>query len=290
MNYISKLSLDKEDKDVLDESNADSPKENDFETFSTQKQVRIKKCKKIKYDKILSLETELKLLIEELKKSANDINLLIKRNELITQIRLGLLTIYSDLQSLTRGQKNKLNKISKANDLALNQDLKEIFIAEFWIGNIDSVKLLYPHIENQITFEFLSNNIFQPLIFQTPKSQEHESKLRMVFDFLYQESSQYRYQFITNNKCILYKADNEKVYKSLLIRTCQQENLFAFKLLLVQGMNPNDIGILVNDVQIPVLFCIANIKKEGVRHAFFQEALKFGAHYTISNKLKELIN
>jgi hypothetical protein len=273
MEYILNSNLN--NKEAPAESEAETTKEQDSKTTPIQKQVKIKKHKQYEYDKILSLEIELNSLTNELQKSKNDISLLIKKSELVTQIRLMLLIISSDFPFLKLNQKNRLNQLSK--NLVFNQDLKKVFIEEFWKGNIEGVKLLYPHVERQITFMFLSENIFWPLVFRIPSSQEYESKLRIVFDFLYKESSEYRF-VLSNKRLLLYAKEGKCGLFSLLVHACHEGNLFAFKLLLEQGMNPNDTGLLIGEVHIPALFCISD-QEDSTRHVYLQEALKFGAHY-----------
>jgi hypothetical protein len=286
INHIEEYGLKKEEeeKKFLAENKACSTKKNSFKTphNKKQKEVKVKGPKNCEYDKILPLGIQLEALTKELQESPNDINLLIKKDEIAAEIRLSLLKISSDFESLKPNQKNILNTLSKNSEF--NQGLIEIFKIEFWKGNIEGVKLLYPHIESLINFGFLTDQIFLKLVTTIPNNEEHESKLKIVLDFLYQESSQYR--FILSSQWLwTANGDKEERYSSLLIMARQEENLFAFKLLLEHGMNPNDIGLLINNAQIPALFYITAINERKERCAYLEEALKFGAHYTCKSEL-----
>jgi hypothetical protein len=275
-------------KSKLEEKETPVEHEVEFSTESHQafppikRKEKLNAIKKSEYNNILSLEKQLNSLTKKLQESPNDINLLIEKDELIAQIRLNLLITSSKLADLKPAQKKKLNTLSK--NVKFDHDLLEVFQREFWEGNIEAVKLLYPRVENKINFSFLLDNIFLVLIETFPRNEEHESKLRMVLNFLYQESSTYHFLF-ANCQGLLFRCAGVDVRPSLLTLACSKKNLFAFKLLLEQGLNPNGIGLLIDNMEIPALFVIAEIElEEAKRQGYLEEALKFGAHYMCKPK------
>jgi hypothetical protein len=66
-------------------------------------------------------------------------------------------------------------------------DLLSIFTDHFWKGDIDAIKLLFPHLGHVITLDYI-REILLKLVSYQPNVDE-EKNLREVFNFLYENSA-----------------------------------------------------------------------------------------------------
>lgn len=245
------------------------------------------------YLELTKLDTELRTLKKALQKSPNEIKLLIKKDELVKNIQLKLLQHSSVLSTAKGSLKNILTNLQ--NFLKSNQTLLEIFEKEFWDGNIDVVQQIYPIVEHEITPGYIMREILLKLVRTNPRDKNHGTKLKAVFDFLNETSSIYRI-FISSRGTLLFKIPNVDMYYSLLVAACQVDNLFAFKLLLEHGISPNNMGVWINNIQVPALYLIVS-NSEPEKLIYLEEALKFGGHYlceieslSLDKKLMKTIN
>jgi hypothetical protein len=224
------------------------------------------------YENILQTYRKLTGLMHESKKSPSNIHILIAEHNLIKEIQLKILTLPSIISS---DKKEHLQKIINKIDLKNNTTrLKDIFVDRFWKGDLESIKLIYPFIEHSLDYEFYGFEIIHKLLTYIPSSDREETKLKSVFDYVYRKSEFFKYNF--HNQIIsLYLCNG--FYYSILSFTLILDNLFAFKLILEYGANPNSPGMLIGNIEIPATYLIALFKNP----EFIQEAIKHGAHYSI---------
>jgi hypothetical protein len=229
------------------------------------------------YMDILNSQQILINLTNRLKKSPTHIRLLIEQHEFIKEIQLKILTVSS---FITLDQKNNLQKMIKALDLKNNiNHLQEIFIDQFWKGELESVKLIYQSIGHLRSFT-CEYNIYNALPEFKPDSKAHEQKFKATFDFLYKNSVFLKTHFDSQHVIMYFSMDEYTAITSALVRASLNNNLFIFKLLLEYGINPNSIGMIIGNIQTPAIYPIAS----EARPEFIQEAIKHGAHYSLETE------
>jgi hypothetical protein len=207
-------------------------------------------------------------------KTPEDISDLIKEHELMKSIQLKILTTSS---FITSEQKNKLQKLLKTLDLKGNiTRLRDVFKQQLLAGDLENVKLLFSSISHLLDLNFYISEIYSRLLGFIPESDQDEEKLKSVFDFLYKKSESFKALFHSQLVIMGQTDETDTIKRSTLIFALLNKNFFVFKLLLEYGASPNEIGLIVGNIQIPAIYLIAAFGTT----EFIQEAIKYGAHYS----------
>jgi hypothetical protein len=229
-------------------------------------------------DYITSQENNLKKLNSEIENTPHEVHLRIHREETVKNLQLSLLK-FSNFISFT--QKHNRKRLDALSDfLDKDEGLLDVFIKEFWLCNLNAVQELFPHIQHCLSGIILCK-ILPGLINFYPSNEEIKIKLKKVFDFLYQNSGQYRFLVSIG---LLLKWEVSELCTSLLFAACTKKNLFAFNLLLEHGAHPNSVGLFIDNIQIPAIYLITLNADSLETMPYLELALKHGGHYTVKPK------
>lgn len=229
------------------------------------------------YTELKKLSEQLKLIDKKLKSNPNDIESLLGQHETLNTIKLKLLEFSFWMSSFKGPYRDLINNLQAR--IAKQKDILSIFKNEFWQGNLEAVKSLYPHIEQQISMDFILHDIIFELLNKKPKS-DLATKIEAVFAFLRHSSAIYRY-IINPQAQFMWSDKNRRYATSILIKACESNNLFAFELLLKQGMNPNALGAIIDSLQVPAFYLITLHAHSCKKIKYMKLALEFGAHYSV---------
>ena len=242
-----------------------------------QKEASVKYASK-KFDEIKMAQEELFTLSLKITQSPQDIDLLLEQYNRINDLKLNLLLLSSLTKHLNSHQKKWIDHLDQS--IENNKQLIDTFFQYFWKGNLDAVEKIFPYVEHLIQPNYIMEEILFKLVYCIPDNPEHEINLIKVFNFLYEQSS--HYQFIVHSATTLFSLEKEnKTFLSFLTLACRENNIFAFKLFLEQGMHPNNPGMIVGKLQMPAIFIITTLRNEEQKTPFLKLAFEFGAHYKV---------
>lgn len=204
----------------------------------------------------------------------SEVSQVINRCRKTKEIQLQLLALSAKFNLIPEKDRTQLNDLLIA--LEIDANLLPLFKKVFWEGNVEAVKELYSYIEDRLDFKFFIKDIFTKFI-ESPPNKEQEPAFTAVFNFLYKKSPNYR--SMVKSSFLLPGAD---YFYSLLASAAYHDNLFAFKLLLEHGANPNGIGAIVNKVKIPNIFVlnILMMTPTPVKLIYLELLIEAGATYT----------
>lgn len=187
---------------------------------------------------------------------SHGVELTVKQFSIINEIQVKLVCISNFFDSLTKKQQGRLNSLCE--EVASVEIPTQLFLAEFWRGNLENVVKLYPHVAQAMSWNFIVEILYK-LCETIPKTEEEQRKLKAVFDFMYENSSCYRWTLNSQNrKLFVHHVPTDdlsiKFTKgSLLTYACCDRNPFAYELLLQHGANPNGISHVRDAMAIPEL-------------------------------------
>ncbi len=238
-------------------------------------------------DRAIILVEEIKVLMEQLKplaktKKVLDASELILR-ETLKQTTNEKLIELAFLSSITKENNAYLEQVTKA----LNKipPLLESFKCSVELGELERVTQLYPYVQHENLKPIFYNLIFKKIVQSTKEELE---KVIKIARFFYEKSIYYR-TCMQNSNLIYMEMSNYKV--SLLFHAFLEINYLAFELFLEQGLDPNGIGIIFEDVTCSVMNAIifmmnaSSSESMDARYIqYIEKLLSFGA--LVDNKTR----
>lgn len=250
-----------------------APAEQTAELVSSAKN-RFKSETNVKRTKLVEMIEEGKTQLDKFPKEAMmDTKQLIERAKIVDDLRCNLSTLYC----LPDNPKKELDLIATLEKkLEKIPTLLQSFESFAKSGRVSEVSELHPHIESHLSVSFIDQLVEE--ILHNPKDNNLAEKIA-VCDYLNTNSALYRIAIHALNYNFTVKSG---LAFSSLVTACDHQNKLAFEMLLRQGADPNEAGLIYGECIVPIMYAVLT-SFEQERCYYVEKLLEYGSYLEFPN-------